>query len=333
MTTSEQQRIEHTCSYEALPISGIEDLQDAVAGTLLEPTLLKPGLLKGTLVHAALDRATLSSGAFRGEAHVTGPLSMTNHTIGVLLETEGANSQWSYETQGGDIAMVPPSEEHVARHGKKTHWVTLALPLEHIVKHAEICQHHLPKALWEVPAMYRPVPHIARHTVGRFTIALKEMATNRHLLRSSHARDAMLDELIGAALRAYASAGGEPVDARRMFLRCDRITRAAKEYLCAHEYRPVRLSDLARHVGVSERSLQRSFQEVFDVPAGVYLRRWRLSQARRMLAEPISVDMTVADAGLHYGFWELGRFAAQYRQMFGEYPAQTLRRAKEARFG
>ena len=191
MTTSEQQRIEHTCSFEALPIRGIEDLQDAVAGTHLEPTLLKPGLLKGTLVHAALDRATLSSGAFRGEAHVTGPLSITNHTIGLLLETEGANSQWSYETQAGDIGMFPPNAEHVARHGKKTHWVTMALPLEDILEHAESCQLHLPEALGEAPAMYRPAPNTARQAVERFTTALKEMATNRDLLHSSHARDAM----------------------------------------------------------------------------------------------------------------------------------------------
>ena len=333
MATRKTMDAAHACSYEALPINRIEDLVEAVSAVHLEPTQLKPGCLVGTLVHAGLGTADLSSGSFRGEAHVTGPLSVHNHTIGLLLETEGANSQWSYETQGGDIAMVPPNAEHVARHGKKTHWVTMALPLEDILEHAESCQLHLPEALWEAPAMYRPAPNTARQAVERFTTALKEMATNRDLLHSSHARDAMLDELIGAALRAYASAGGEAMDARRMFLRCHRITRAAKEYLCAHEHQPVRLSDLARYVGVSERSLQRAFQEVFDVPAGVYLRRWRLSQARQMLAEPIGVDMTVADAGLRYGLWELGRFAAQYRQMFGEYPAQTLRRAKQARFG
>lgn len=333
MRTSEALASGHSWSYESLQIKGIEDLEEAVSEVHLEPTQLRPGSLVGTLVHARLGTANLSSGAFRGEAYVTGPLSVQTHTIGVLLETEGANSQWSYQTQNGDIAMVPPNVEHVARHGQKTHWVTLALPLEDILEHAEIYQLHWPKAFWEGPAMYRPASHIAQRTVERFTTALRELATNRDLLSSPNARDAMLDELIGAALRAYASAGGEPVEKRSEFLRSGRITRAAGEYLCAHEYQPVRLSDLARHVGVSERSLQRAFQEVFNVPAAVYLRRLRLSQARRMLAEPTSANITVAKAGLRYGFWELGRFAAQYRQLFGEYPAQTLRRTKQARFG
>jgi AraC-like DNA-binding protein len=319
--------------YEMRPVNGIEDLEEAVSTVHLEPTQLKPGRLEGTLVHAGLGIANLSSGAFRGEAHVTGPLSTNSHTIGILLETEGANSQWSYETQGGDIALVPPNVGHDARHGQKTHWVTLALPLETILEHAEICQPHLTEAFWNEPAMYRPAPHIARQTVERFTSALQEITSNPDLLRSSHARDAMLDELIRSALRAYASGGSNPMDTHSTFVRSDGIVREAEEYLRAQKHRPVLVSELARHVGVSERSLHRAFQEVFDLPPAVYLRRWRLSQARRMLAKPISANMTVAQAGLHYGFWELGRFAALYRRVFGEYPAQTLRQAKQERFG
>ena len=333
MTASEEPGVGHVLSYSALPINGIEDLTDAVAGTHLEPTLLKPGLLKGPLVHAVCERATLSSGAFRGEAHVTGPLSTANHTVGVLLDTEGANSQWAFETKGGDIAIVPPILEHDARHGKMTHWVTLSLPLEDILMRAEIGQPHLTEAFFEETAMYRPAPHIAQRTIKSFRTALREMTQNPSLIRSSRALNAMFDELIGSSRRAFGRVGENPIERRSMFVNARRIVEHSREYLRTHNDRPVRLPELCQHLGVSERNLNRAFREVLDLPPAAYLRRWRLCQVRQMLAQTKNVDMTVADAGLHFGFWELGRFAAQYKQLFGEYPSQTLMRGKKASFG
>lgn len=316
--------------YQAVPIDGIEDLEESVRGSHLEPTQLKPGSIKGTLVQAGLGTATLSSGAFRGEAHVTGPLSDTDLTIGLLLKTEGANSQWSYETQGGDIAVVPPNVAHDARHGESTHWVTLTLPLEIVLEQAEVRQPHLTEAFWQQPEMYRPSPKVAVRTVDRFQTALRGMARNPDLLQTPNARDAMLDDLIGSTLQAFGSGGREPIVTRRTFISSSRIVRAAEEYLRAHVHDPVRLPQLCRHLGVAERSLYRAFHEVLHVSPAVYLRRWRLCQARRMLANPQSADLTVADAALHFGFWELGRFAGQYRHLFGGLPSETLTSAKQA---
>ena len=47
--------------------------------------------------------------------------------------------------------------------------------------------------------------------------------------------------------------------------------------------------------------------------------------ARRALSRPISPEATVAEVALAHGFWELGRFAVRYRDMFGGSPSATLR--------
>jgi len=51
----------------------------------------------------------------------------------------------------------------------------------------------------------------------------------------------------------------------------------------------------------------------------------RLHLARRALREA-AADTTVTDIATEFGFWELGRFAVEYKALFGEAPSKALRR-------
>jgi AraC-like DNA-binding protein len=104
------------------------------------------------------------------------------------------------------------------------------------------------------------------------------------------------------------------------------VARRAEEFLAAHIDRPLSLAELAETVGVSTRSLSRAFHERHGMGPIGFLRRRRLEAARRDLidAEPGETDVT--RVALRYGFAHLGRFAVDYRRMFGESPSETLRR-------
>ena len=56
----------------------------------------------------------------------------------------------------------------------------------------------------------------------------------------------------------------------------------------------------------------------------VYLRNWRIARAHEDLVSGRSTRVT--DVALHWGFFDVGRFAGYYRGMFCELPSATLKR-------
>jgi AraC family ethanolamine operon transcriptional activator len=108
------------------------------------------------------------------------------------------------------------------------------------------------------------------------------------------------------------------------------LVRLAEDWLCANLDQHVSIEHLSKALGYSQRSLYRAFQSELDMSPGRYLKLHRFSRARQQLAAAEPKQTTVAEIGLRWGFWELGRFASEYRTMFGELPSQTLRKRRSA---
>jgi AraC family ethanolamine operon transcriptional activator len=104
-----------------------------------------------------------------------------------------------------------------------------------------------------------------------------------------------------------------------------RVSRQVDAYLDASRGETIYLSDLCAVTGVSERTLRTVFQENYRMSPLRYLRVRRLHQVRWMLRRSDADENTVQSVANRFGIWHLGRFAAEYRHLFGESPLQTLR--------
>jgi AraC-like DNA-binding protein len=90
------------------------------------------------------------------------------------------------------------------------------------------------------------------------------------------------------------------------------------------------VAGLASAAGVSERTLHLGFRRFRGTTPMRRLLALRLHEARRLLlhAQP---NATVAQVAAEVGFHQFGRFAAAYREMFGELPSDTLRAGRRLR--
>lgn len=106
--------------------------------------------------------------------------------------------------------------------------------------------------------------------------------------------------------------------------------RRAVAHMEAHAGEPLPLAEIAAAAGTSVRTLQVGFRTHLDTTPLGHLRRVRLERAREELrAAPPEGDggrTTVAGVAARWGFSNAGRFAAAYRDAFGEPPGATLRR-------
>ena len=103
------------------------------------------------------------------------------------------------------------------------------------------------------------------------------------------------------------------------------IVRKAMEFVEQRDNEYLLVKDLATAAGVSERTLRTAFQEYFSVGPVRYLKLRRLHQVQRRLKAADPSNNSVTEIAAEFGVWELGRFAHDYRCLFGELPSETLR--------
>jgi transcriptional regulator GlxA family with amidase domain len=103
------------------------------------------------------------------------------------------------------------------------------------------------------------------------------------------------------------------------------VVERAEAYMRAHLGSRVPVSRLCRIVGLSERGLRNAFYGVRGMGPKRCLLAERLQGVRQALCDSTARSSTVTTIAAEFGFNELGRFAAIYRETFGEVPSETLR--------
>lgn len=243
---------------------------------------------------------------YGGNAHAGTILFMPlTHAASHIVNGEPLNDE--------TLLAIPRDADFRIHIRKRAHaWCSIALPFD--------VPGFGPHAPAGITGNGAAVPRL-RHLVASIVTSLLERpdASLAHLAAGK--------ELASAAVACltHGAALGPPMGRPRL----DRgeIVRRAMAVLEAAAIVP-EAADLARDVGVTSRTLLRTFHETFGVSPKRYLMLRELHAVRRRLLDRCRDDMTVADVLTEHGIWEFGRFADRYRRQFGELPSETLRRVR-----
>jgi AraC-like DNA-binding protein len=102
--------------------------------------------------------------------------------------------------------------------------------------------------------------------------------------------------------------------------------RRAEDFIEAHWDEAITIEKLVEATGVGARAIFRAFQQTRGYSPMAFARMVRLRHARAMLSAP-AAETSVTAVAFVCGFGNLGHFARDYRETFGERPSETLARA------
>jgi AraC family transcriptional regulator, ethanolamine operon transcriptional activator len=229
-----------------------------------------------------------------------------------------------YAAKPHDIAVLPPSSHFTIATFGPHRWFSLSLPTG--LFHAVAKKAGRNDLEWigngkcvvsPSPSLAESVTRIVEKTAARSAVGTASARSTRvgsaeSLLRSLVTAIGNANNLISLSEDAGESSRN--------------IVSAALEYVRHHNGESLRVSDLARVAEVTSRTLLRAFKSQVGIGPARYLKLRQLNMVRHTLRSTFGASHKVTEVLNAHGVGEYGRFATEYRALFGERPSDTIRR-------
>jgi AraC-like DNA-binding protein len=304
-------------AWSRVPISGIEDLSDAVRGAGLEATQMSAGRLSGGLAFCEDDGIVCSTGLIEGRVSLFGPLSSTWITTGVALKIGSGARHWLNEIETGSVGVFLPGDEHDALYTPGSLYAAVTLSAERLEQEAAkqdlvLDRHGLGGSGIHVRCM---APEILAE--------LQQAFESVHCNSDGLGHPGLAKHLLAALIVHLARPPRRENRGRHPDLH-GKIVERARTYIHDHLSEPISIDELAAAAYASRRTLFRAFADILDDTPQNYVRRLRLHRIRHDLASDAEKACTIALIANQWGIGDLGRMSGWYRELFGERPRDTV---------
>ena len=302
---------------------GFEALRNAVQDSPVDIVQLGLGQMTGTLVHASVGTLGISTGRFSRAMRSLGALSGHRWALGMVLNAPASMQQ--INVTPGDLIILKSHQELFTHFPTQNFYAATFLTETELFDYLESQQPGASTSavLRQSTAVLAAPPDLAEARVNQFRTLLKVIC-NEGPEMSEEAADFYrrnLLELVTSPLLER-----EEKRESKFHLSKRRLVREIDHYLTDAGSRPIHISEICEQFHITRRTLHRTFNDVYGIPPITFLRRKRLGDVHSALLNGDSATM-VKHVAREHGFIELGRFAVEYRRLFGELPSTTLRRA------
>ena len=299
-----------------------DELTSEIRHSVIERTITQPGTFTAIFHRIDLRQIWLQ--------HTLETLPRVAHVytrpgrIGLSFRTSPGPAivRKGFELSSTDIAIIaePDQSFHHVLTGPAS-YAGMHLPVAEFTALSEAMLGREPEALKE---SFRP-PSGSMARLQRLHATVRSLAEDAPaVLAHAEASRSLEQALIEAMIDCLG--GGEVEEDRASRRRHAAIMRRFHRVVEEHLDEPLYIPELCREVGASERTLLACCQEQLGMGPKHYLLLRRMQMVRRALRDRTPAETTVTDVATHYGFWQFGRFAGEYKTLFGETPSATLNR-------
>ena len=305
---------------------------DAFAGALrdVDGSLMLTHVLerKWVYTYRAVGRLDIACGhagsgaLFRGTARHPGCLFCIDATNPPAFAFNGAR------VGSACLAVLGSRAEAYIASQRRSDWLTVFVPQDVLIAHA--AQYGFDaEVLLSSFSVITPAPGTIarlRQIVGRLAVDDRDTPW---ILDDPQVGAAAASELLIAALDCLAPAAPYPgladnTHSRRQASHAKLVHDAVERLEAGTADDHVQVGDVAEAVAVSERTLRNAFSEYTGVSPARYMKLRRLHRVHHALRNATPAENTVTQLESRFGVWEFGRFAREYRELFGELPSETL---------
>jgi AraC family ethanolamine operon transcriptional activator len=311
-------------SFCSTVVDSIDALRTPIGNSDIEVVQLGQGRLSGRITRVSLGDVSFSRGAFSLPIRATGIFSRTAVTIAVLLKCSGEAKNWLGVFHPGDMSITPPGFDHYSTYTGAAAFACLSLEPSALRRIFVGEDRMSDPAFWSRRHIYRARNGCRRAELEEILRLGFEKLSDRTTVPES-----TTDYWERTLVDAFLGNMGAPLlegDAALVAASGARIVREVEHYVDARQHRPIHISELCSHLNVSRRTLHRCFEDAVGIGPSAFLRHKRLCSVHSALRRLDPKNTLVTQVAIDFGFLELGRFSAQYRSLFGEYPHETLRR-------
>jgi len=263
---------------------------------------------------------------------VNGNFGRNAMAFGTTLRSSQPTLLNTVPVEPGNVQVYGEGAELCYRAWPCGSWLALVIPRERVER--LILEHFGAEAPLpsRVLVNFKPPSHeIARRLASELTdltdslrligasISARDKASNRV------AESLETDLLLRMASVVVRRPQSQRNDGRARVRRCLEMLRDAMARVQEDPDECLDVISIASATNLSARSVQRIFQATCGLCPQEWLRIERLNLVHRELCDGRN---DVTRAAVRWGFFHLGRFSRYYREVFGERPSETLRRAR-----
>jgi len=281
------------------------------------------GVPEGTIWRAAAGAVLLSAGNWCGEVRTKGSINADHITLGVKLDSESTHFSFrsGKEVLPGDVYALARGDAVDYRVGGRIRYAFISLNPELLLIQGGEDALRADVAFWERRRWFCASPSL-RTLIARSVDALVMQFCQAERLMGAQALRQLQCDLVEPFLWAFVF--GERNAHERTALSAAAIVRRAEHWMDGQPPEAIQVADLCRALGLTRRTLHRAFNETLGMGPIRYLTLRRLAAVRAALRQSEPDSTTVTETATRFGFWELGRFAKNYRHVFAESPSETL---------